>query len=68
WAELAKICLCALAMAPAVWFAAGTVSSDFMKLILGAAAGVLVYDLLTLLVLCETITGILTALLKRRHS
>lgn len=58
WAELTKIVLCALAMAPAVWFAAGTVSSDFMKIILGAAAGIAVYVLLTLLVRCETITGI----------
>ena len=58
WAELTKIVLCALAMAPAIWFAAGTVSSDFMKIILGAAAGIAVYVLLTLLVRCETITGI----------
>ena len=58
WAELPKILLCALAMSPAVWFAAGTVSSDFLKIVMGAAAGILVYVLLTLLVRCETIRSI----------
>jgi len=58
WAELTKIILCALAMAHAVWFAAGTMSSDFAKIVMGAAAGIFVYVLLTLLVRCETIRSI----------
>ena len=68
WAELTKILLCALAMAPAVWLAAGLVSSDLAKIVLGAAAGILVYALLTLLLRCETMKTILSVLPKRRHS
>ncbi|MBQ8400416.1 MAG: murein biosynthesis integral membrane protein MurJ [Clostridia bacterium] len=66
WRELCKIVLCALVMAPAVWFAAGTVESDLAKVAIGAAAGIAVYFPLTLLLRCETVLTILRALLKRR--
>ena len=68
WAELGKILACALCMAPAVWFAAGLADGNFAKIAVGAAAGIAVYVLLTLLVRCQTTKTVLSALLKRRKS
>ncbi|MBQ8641795.1 MAG: murein biosynthesis integral membrane protein MurJ [Clostridia bacterium] len=65
WIDLAKIAAAALLMAPAVWFAAGRLTSDFAAVAVGAVVGMLVYFPLTLLFRCECITGIVNALRKR---
>lgn len=65
WLDLAKSLLCALLMAPAVWFAAGFVSSSFAKVAIGAVAGVAVYFVLTLVVRSETTKMLIGKLRKR---
>lgn len=54
WLDVVKSILCALLMAPAVWFASGFVTSDLAKVAVGAVAGVAVYFVLTFVARAET--------------